>query len=340
MNPFISFVPQLRYEDYWPVDIDKLRPNKSYDRMIEIRRERMKVYLDEKGQLRPELVESRNCPVCNAGACEEMFKKEGFTFVRCKECGIIYVNPCLRDEQVSQVYQHQSYSDITKSLMEPSNLYRRERFGMERVGIINRFIPDLGRPRRLLDVGCATGFFLEAAQAQGWHAYGIEANPFQAGFAKKNGLNVQEGIVEELDLPLAFFDAITMFEVIEHVKYPMLALQKAFEALKPGGMLFLYTPNYDCAERLLLGIDSHFIWGSNHLQYFTPATLGSTLQRTGYCIVHWETQGLDVEDMLWSYQHTGQYDTRFLETFKHQLQFLFNAGGWGKNLRMFARKPG
>ncbi len=52
-----------------------------------------------------------------------------------------------------------------------------------------------------------------------------------------------------------------------------------------------------------------------------------------------ETQGLDMEDMIWYFEHTGKYDVRFMKDFRHELQFLVNAGDWGKNLRMYARKP-
>jgi len=329
-----------RYEDYLPVDVEKLRPNQAYGRMVEIRRERMRAYVDEAGRVRPELVEEVPCPVCGSRDYEVQFHKEGFRFVKCLGCTLTYVNPALRDEYVRQVYKHQSYSDLTRALMEPSNEYRRERFGKERVAIIDRFLrPQGGERLRLLDVGCATGFFVLAAQDAGWIASGVEANPFQADFARKSGLDVRNETIEETTFPEGSFDAVTLFEIIEHVKQPMAILRKAHRLLKPGGMVFLYTPNFDCASRLIMGVEAHFIWASNHLTYFTIPTLAGALQTAGFQVAHAETQGLDIEDMIWYFEETGRHDMAFARSFRHELQFLINGSGWGKNIRMYARRP-
>ena len=331
---------KLFFEEYWPVDIGRLRPKRSYDNMVNIRRERMAFFQDDDGIVKAELVEEVPCPICDSDAYDQTFVKEGFTFVQCKNCNLIYVNPCLKEEYVKQVYKHQSYSDIVKSLVGDSNDYRRERFGKERVGIINHFLPEQPGPtRRLLDVGCATGFFLEAARESGWDVYGVEPNPYMADFAQKNGLNVRNETIEETTLPDSFFDAVALFELIEHVKNPLQIIEKVYQLLRQGGMVFIYTPNFDCAERLIMGTDCHFIWGSNHLSYFTVDTLCYALERVGFAVEHYETQGLDMEDMIWYFEHTGKYDARFMKDFRHELQFLVNAGDWGKNLRMYARKP-
>jgi SAM-dependent methyltransferase len=191
---------------------------------------------------------------------------------------------------------------------------------------------------RLLDVGCATGFFIRAAQDAGWIASGVEANPFQADFARQAGLDVRNETIEETTFPEESFDAVTLFEIIEHVKQPMAILRKAHRLLKPGGMVFLYTPNFDCASRLIMGLDAHFIWASNHLTYFTIPTLAGAIERAGFDVAHAETQGLDIEDMIWYFEETGRHDMGFARSFRHQLQFLINGSGWGKNIRMYARK--
>ena len=330
-----------RYEDYLPVDVEKLRPNQAYGRMVEIRRERMRAFVDEAGRVRPELVEEVPCPVCDSRDYDVQFHKEGFRFVTCGGCALTYVNPMLRDEYVRQVYKHQSYTDLTRALMEPSDEYRRERFGKERVAIVDRFLrPQGGEERmRLLDVGCATGFFVRAAQDAGWIASGVEANPFQAEFAQQAGLDVRNETIEDTTFPEGSFDAVTLFEIIEHVKQPMAILRKAYRLLRPGGMVFLYTPNFDCASRLIMGLDAHFIWGSNHLTYFTIPTLAGALQTAGFQVAHAETQGLDIEDMIWYFEDTGRHDMGFARSFRHELQFLINGSGWGKNIRMYARRP-
>ena len=85
-------------------------------------------------------------------------------------------------------------------------------------------------------------------------------------------------------------------------------------------------------------MDVRLIWGSNHLAYFSKETLQKALENTGFEVMHYETQGLDIEDIIWWCEHTQQYSADFLKSFRHQLQFCFNAGDWGKNLRLHGRK--
>jgi 2-polyprenyl-3-methyl-5-hydroxy-6-metoxy-1,4-benzoquinol methylase len=326
----------MRFSDYIPVDVEALRPSGSYGHMVEIRRDRMKHYLDERGRVRPELVEHVPCPLCGADEPQELFEKEGFRFVSCARCTLVYVESQLRPDAYEDVYRDRSYSEIIRSLVEASNDYRRVRFGAERMDIVERFAPS---GRRLLDVGCTTGFLLEEAEARGWEAHGVEANPYAADVARGKGLRVENGTVESASYPQGSFDAVTIFDVIEHVREPVRVLAKAAELLVPGGHVFVYTPNWDCAERLLMGSECHFIWGTNHLVYFTAETLSRALTAAGFEVAHEETQGLDIEDVLWWLDSSGRYDTAFLRDFRHELQFLCNAGGFGKNLRMYGRKP-
>jgi 2-polyprenyl-3-methyl-5-hydroxy-6-metoxy-1,4-benzoquinol methylase len=301
--------------------------------MIEVRRRRMQVYWDEGGRARADLVEDVPCPLCGGSELEPLFVKEGFRFVCCATCSLVHVNPRLRADAVVDVYTDESYSEIIERLVASSNDYRTQRFGEERMDIVERFGPGGGR---LLDVGCTTGFQLEAAERRGWEALGVEANPYAAEVAANKGLRVTAGTVEDSDYEAGTFDAVTIFDVIEHLPAPLEVLRKVKTLLRPGGTVFVYTPNWDCAERLLMGEHCHFIWGTNHLAYFTIDTLADALDRCGFDVVHYETQGLDIEDLIWWLEHQRSYDTAFLRDFREQLQFLCNAGDRGKNLRMYA----
>ena len=326
-----------RFEDHIPVDVDKLRPSGSYGKMKETRAEHTQVYLGDDHQVRPELVEEISCPLCAGNDHGELFEKEGFRFVECRGCSMVFVNPQLREEAYENVYKDQSYSDIIKNLVASSNDYRKQRFGVERLDIVEKFTGVQGG--KLLDIGCTTGFILEEAKSRGWDAYGVEANPYAAEVARQKGLNVENVTVENASFPSGQFDAVTAFDVIEHVRTPLPILEKACDLLKPGGMLFLYVPNWDSASRLIMGPEAHFIWGTHHMTYFTVDTLGQALETAGFEFVHHETQGLDIEDIIWWCGNEAGHDTTFLEAYRNQLQFLCNAGDWGKNLRMYGRKP-
>lgn len=135
----------------------------------------------------------------------------------------------------------------------------------------------------LLDLGCGSGFLVELAQERGWEAWGVELAPAAAAVARKRAgaQFVLEGRLETVALPPDPFDAITMFDYLEHVRDPLGVLRQCRELLRPGGALLLTTP--------LVGGFSHRVMGrrwtqfkAEHLQYFSPASLTVALELTGF----------------------------------------------------------
>ena len=179
---------------------------------------------------------------------------------------------------------------------------------------------------------------MEVLNNLGWSTTGLELNPSAVNFAKKRSLNV-------LDIPLEDFQsdkrfsAIQMYDVLEHLTNPKNILNKAKNLLEKNGNIFIYVPNYNSATIQLLGRDnSHFIWPTHHLTYFTPETLKEFLENNGFEVFFWETQGLDITDWLWHLSEKEKYDTKIIEDHLELFQFYINAAGHGKNLRMYAKK--
>ena len=145
-----------------------------------------------------------------------------------------------------------------------------------------------------LDIGCSTGFTLESLSKRGWDCKGLELNPATAEFARGRGLDVQER--DFLDLSdKENFSAISLFDVLEHLYDPTKVLEKAYKVLSKGGCLYIYVPNWNSATKDLLGeARSHFVWPTHHLTYYTPSTLIKHIEKIGFSILHWETQGLDL----------------------------------------------
>lgn len=130
-----------------------------------------------------------------------------------------------------------------------------------------------------------------------------------------------------------------MYDVLEHLINPGEIIMLVNSLLVDHGCIFIYVPNYQSASTHLLGIENaHFIWRTHHLTYFTPPTLKLFLKKNGFKILFWETQGLDVEDWLWYLREKTENDTKLIERHKFYLQFVINASGYGKNLRMYAKK--
>src|SRR5439155_6595773 len=118
---------------------------------------------------------------------------------------------------------------------------------------IHAFERRYGRKGRLLDVGCALGDFLMEAKDAGWDVEGVEISHYAAQRARARGLRVTAGRLEELDLPAASFDVITLYDAIEHLTDPVATLAAVHRLLVPGGLLHLVTPYVGRVQARLLG---------------------------------------------------------------------------------------
>lgn len=323
--------------EYQPVDVSRLRPGQSYKQLIEKRTHPIDELVRVHGRIPDELLRPRACPTCGADTPKPELDKDHMRIVRCGACDLVYVSPCFDEAHYQEVYASQAYQDIVRDLGIQSHEYRVERFGRERVSIMSRFIQ--GTRPRFLDVGCSTGFVVEAARDAGWDAIRTDLNPSAVEFGHSRGLDLRTVTLEDGGFEPDSFDAVALFDVLEHLFEPERALRSAVDLVRPGGIVFLYVPNYDSASRLLLGKDAHFIWPTHHLNYYTPPTMRDLLTRQGLDTVYLATEGLDIVDYLWYRREIDGASDQGVEAIADQLQFFINAGGYGKNLRAIGAKP-
>ena len=157
-----------------------------------------------------------------------------------------------------------------------------ERYEQERIGRVHTFTRDLTElerympPGRVLDVGCHIGLFLEVARKSGWDAWGVEPSSWAADRAHARGLQVIHGALTESDLPCDSLDAVTMWDVIEHLNDPLGALRHCLGLLKPGGVIAVCTMDVEA----LFPRPRRRVWPwymQMHLIYFSRRTLASML---------------------------------------------------------------
>lgn len=144
-------------------------------------------------------------------------------------------------------------------------------------------------PRTVLEIGCAGGFFLEAARAAGIEALGVESSEPAARYAGGTvGVPVVLGRFEEahLDGP---FDAVCAFHVLEHVDDPRALLEKARMLVASGGWLALEVPNIDSAAARVEGLDWPNLLPAYHRWHFAPGTLARLVEEAGFRVVRRET---------------------------------------------------
>lgn len=193
--------------------------------------------------------------------------------VICQRCGLEYANPRLRSDRVVAAYSRavdELYAEAGPGRMAT---FRR---GLE---LVEKFCPERGR---LLDVGCACGFFLRVAQDAGWEAEGVEPSAWSAEYGRsKLGVSITPGTLREVRFSEESFDVVTMWDVLEHMPDPTAELREVYRVLKPGGLLVVNYPN---AGSLLARLAGRAWWFylSVHLYYLTPHTLARLLEKAGF----------------------------------------------------------
>ena len=150
----------------------------------------------------------------------------------------------------------------------------------------DRAFRHLRRPHpgaRLLDVGCGNGDFVNHMRWAGWDARGQEIDPDAAAFALASGAPVTSDPVETLaEREAGSYDAVTMSHVIEHVHDPVAFLRVARMLLKPGGRLWVATPNLGSAGHEHYGRDWMALDPPRHLTLFTRDALAGAITAAGY----------------------------------------------------------
>ncbi len=203
--------------------------------------------------------------------------------VACSRCGLVYTNPRPRLEVVKQNYE---------SVVDPLYLQEREarRITFRRhLKSFERFTgPADGR--RLLDVGAYIGAFVEIAAETGWDAWGLEPSFWGTSYAQERGLNMVRGILEDADFVPGGFAALTMWDVIEHLRDPLGALRLSYDLVRPGGWIAVHTMDLNSLFARLMG--SRWPWLMEmHIYYFTRRTLAAMLEKAGFKIAHIKPEG-------------------------------------------------
>lgn len=218
------------------------------------------------------------CNVCGADDAEAVHEAAGL--VRCRRCGLGYVNPQPPDEALARLYTDEYY---TRPVDPDGPSYIENRAGLERffdgrLRRVERFV----RPGRLLDVGAGLGYLLNAAARRGWQGIGLEVSEFAARYAREQfGLDVRRQSLAEAAFPDAAFDAVVARDVLEHTRDPRAFLLEARRLLRPGGVLALSMPNFASLNARLGGLAWRHLRPRQHLFHFTPATLARLLRECG-----------------------------------------------------------
>lgn len=162
---------------------------------------------------------------------------------------------------------------------------RRDRRAGRILSLIRAALGDGAQRISLLDVGCSSGVFLAAARARGFDAQGVEPAARAARTAQAAGFRVFCGTLEAAAFEPGSFDAITILEVIEHLRDPVSLLRECRRVLKPGGVLAIGTGNAGSLTVRALGTGwdyLHIARHGGHISFFNPRSMRLLAQRCGF----------------------------------------------------------
>jgi 2-polyprenyl-3-methyl-5-hydroxy-6-metoxy-1,4-benzoquinol methylase len=220
------------------------------------------------------------CPLCGGADHGRIFVKRGYTFVRCRECGLVFANPQVDESLVLERYRAATSADLWAEVLlsERQLVADRAKFAE----VLDELEPFRGEGR-LLDVGCSIGLFLDLARDRGWRGRGIEFGERALRHARETlGLDVLDVPLAEAGLEPESFDVVTVLAVLEHTTDPRSMLRDVARVLKPGGVLYAITPNVESLACRVLHERAATFDGRNHLVYFSRRTLADALAREGY----------------------------------------------------------
>lgn len=225
-----------------------------------------------------------SCPACGAAA-GEWVRLGAFAVHRCPGCGHRFVQGAAVQAPALERLYDEHYRGF------------REDPGFDRAlaGYLGRaFAPRLPQGARVLDVGCGNGQFLAAADAAGYRAVGMDVSEAAAEMCRARGLQATAGDFMTMDAG-GGFDAVTLWDVVEHLPDPAAFARRAAGLLRPGGWFFMKTPAVgDLSFRVARAaprLAGTLLQLPAHVQFFTAQSMRSLASASGYAAAEVEHGG-------------------------------------------------
>lgn len=227
------------------------------------------IFLKIKGNFDPSAISGKNFKITDSNYGSM------WTFFQCLNCGFVFSNPTLREEDLIEFY---------------SSLEDKE-YSQEADGRAKNFVPTLKYlekmeipDKTLLDVGAASGIFMNLAKKHGYQVEGIEPSGSLVEEAKSRyGLNLFKGTVEQFPQSKKF-SIITLLDVLEHLTQPVPFMKKIASLVKKDGIVVIVTPDIDSTMLKVVG-NRWWHYRVAHVNFFNLTSLTHLLSEMGFEII-------------------------------------------------------
>jgi 2-polyprenyl-3-methyl-5-hydroxy-6-metoxy-1,4-benzoquinol methylase len=277
--------------------IDEAKINPNIDKLHHYFDTILKKYFED-GKAVPAYFEDVPCYNCGSTEIVKEFTVNRFRHVRCRNCGMVYSNPRLKESITHNMYSESDYSEFYKIKLIPAIEYRKNVLGIKKYEQIKHYFE---KPGRVLDIGCGLGEILSVFKDNGWDCNGVEFNEFAANYARKAfNLNIINKSIYDFDSGEKY-DLIMLWGVLEHFFDPKKVLISINHLLKDDGLLVLEVPSADSVlvryfEETQKTVD-RIIEGDRHIMLFSVRGFKEMLQDTGFTPVRIQSNGLDISTL-------------------------------------------
>lgn len=222
-----------------------------------------------------------SCPICGKNDISKFWAMRGYRLFHCLNCDMIW-------DPFPPASAESIYNETYFVNENPKGGYANYFYGMninkrtfrERIKRINKKVGTTGK---MLDIGSALGDSLLEAEKLGWkNLFGVELSKYAASESRKRGLNVNNGTLESARYKSNYFDIVTLQDVIEHLENPKSVLKEVYRILRPGGCVYIVTPDIGGLWQKFLGSLWYHYKPGEHLMYFSQKTLAQILGNTGF----------------------------------------------------------
>ena len=239
-----------------------------------------------------------NCPSCESEEKKYVYEKEGFKFVKCNECKTVYINPRPTSQLLADFYANSKSMKYWNDILFPTTeKYRKTNLFKKRAAKVIELCKKYGNDfETIMDVGAGYGTFCQVLKESNMFRQIIAVEPTTslAKTCESKGILTINKPIENVSLNN--ISVITNFEVIEHLYNPLDFVKSCSMALPSGGLFVVTTPNIEGFEMDMLKTISPNVGGPDHLNYFTPTSLKTLLEKCEFEILEITTPGeLDAE---------------------------------------------
>lgn len=296
------------------------------------------------------IVSYSSCPLCFSSQLSPVFackdytvSQQDFDILECTVCTLRFTQHIPTEAAIGPYYKSENYishSDTSKGvipiLYKAARQYalgRKRDFIMQQTGLISGHI---------IDIGSGTGAFLNEMRDSGWQVTGLE--PDQGARQKAKALyGIEANVSDELfNLPKGYYDAITMWHVLEHVHRLHENMAQIKLLLKPGGKFFIAVPNYTSPDA------GHYkqFWAAydvpRHLYHFTPTAIRKLAAQHGMQVLKVKPMLLDsyyISLLSEQYKHgRARWLPALWQGFKTMMVSLFSGERSSSQLYVLAAK--